>query len=145
MLTSVVAMVPDISKSVLKELPAVKVTPQQMQQVKMMAQMMAQMIMTAVGKAFSWIQDDLTEDQKKTSTESMARAQKETEMVEAQNIMERAMGKILATLDAAQKEKWAKHIDSFISQNVPPNDDTTRAYLHAGTIIREAELQMKSL
>lgn len=42
MLTSVVAMVPDISKSILPELPAVKVTPQQMQQIQMMAQMMAQ-------------------------------------------------------------------------------------------------------
>jgi hypothetical protein len=146
MITSVVAMVPDISKPLDGRDP-VPVTQQQMQQIQMMGQMMANMIMSAVGKAFqNMTQADLTEEQKKIADDSMALAETQRDnMVEAQMTMERAMGKVLNRLEPEQVEKWSKHVKSFVEANVPGNDDTTKAYLWIGTKIREDELKMKAL
>jgi hypothetical protein len=146
MITSVVAMVPDISKPLDGRDP-VPVTQQQMQQIQMMGQMMANMIMSAVGKAFqNMTQADLTEEQKKIADDSMALAETQRDnMVEAQMTMERAMGKVLNRLEPEQEEKWSKHVKSFVEANVPGNDDTTKAYLWIGTKIREDELKMKAL
>jgi hypothetical protein len=122
------------------------VTPQQMQGIQMMGQMMAQMVMTAVGKAFQALQPDLTEEQKRIADDAMALAQtQQHQMMEAQMIMERAMGKVLNRLEPAQVEKWDKHVKAFVTTNIPPGDDTTRAYLCIGTKIRTDELKMKAL